>query len=140
MNFIDDGTDEEHYKLINQTILDGNVMNIYLVVMVRKYGAIDADDSSCHGYYIIKFSSSPYTVQADLSIVVQVISYVEMVCEEPYLFPININLHYYVIQKQNQEHIVSISKRINRNISVICYNFKGCCSTIFKVYITEWLQ
>ena len=28
--------------------------------MEWKYGAIDADDYSCHGYYIIKISSSPY--------------------------------------------------------------------------------
>ena len=35
-------------------------MNISLIVMEWKYGAIDADDYSCHGYYIIKISSSPY--------------------------------------------------------------------------------
>ena len=42
--------------------------------------AIDADDYSCHGYYIIKFSSSPYTLQEDLSIDGQVISSGEMLC------------------------------------------------------------
>ena len=30
MNFIDGGTDEEDYKHINQTMLDDNVMNVYL--------------------------------------------------------------------------------------------------------------
>ena len=52
MNFVDDGT---HGENINQTILDVNVMNMYLIVMKGKYGAIDADDFSCYGYYIIKF-------------------------------------------------------------------------------------
>ena len=49
--------------------------------MEGEYCAIYYDDSSCHGYYIIKFSSSPYTLQLDLSIDVQVISFGEMVCE-----------------------------------------------------------
>ena len=43
-------------------------MNMYLVFMEGKYGAIDIDDSSCYGYYIIKFSSSPFTPQSDFSI------------------------------------------------------------------------
>ena len=33
-------------------------MNMYLIIMEGKYGAIDNGDSSCHGYHIIKFSSS----------------------------------------------------------------------------------
>ena len=70
-DFFDDGTDEEDYKQINQTILDDNVMNMYLIIMEGKYGDIDADDSSCHGYYIIKISS--YTLQLDLIMDDQVI-------------------------------------------------------------------
>ena len=61
--FLDYGTDEEIYKHIHRTILDGNMMNMYLIIMEVKYGAIDTDDSSCHGYYIIKFSSSPYNLK-----------------------------------------------------------------------------
>ena len=49
-------------------------MNMSLIIMEVKYVAIDTDDSSCHGYYIIKFSSLPYTLQSDLSIDGQVIS------------------------------------------------------------------
>ena len=49
-------------------------MNMYLISMEGKYGAIDADDSLCHGYYIIKFSSSAYTLQSDLIIDGQLIS------------------------------------------------------------------
>ena len=65
-NFIDYGTYTVEYEFINRTILDGNVMNIYLVILKGNYGAIDADDTSCHGYYIILYSSSPYTLQEDL--------------------------------------------------------------------------
>ena len=56
-------------------------MNMYLIIMEGNYGVIDDDNSTCHGYYIIVFSSSPYTLQADLSIDAQVISSGEMVCE-----------------------------------------------------------
>ena len=62
-------------------ILDDNVMKMYLIIMEGKYGAIDADDYSCHAYYTIKFSSSPYNLQADLSIYGKVISSGEMVFE-----------------------------------------------------------
>ena len=56
MNFFDNVTYEEKYKHINKTILDGNVMNMYLIIMEGNYGAIDADDFLYHGYYIIKIS------------------------------------------------------------------------------------
>ena len=49
-------------------------MNVSLIIMEENYSDIDADDSTCHGYYNIIFSSSPYTLQADLSMGSQVIS------------------------------------------------------------------
>ena len=97
--FLDDRTDEKHYKNINRTILDGTVMNMSLITTEGKYGAIDTDDYSCHRYYIIKFSSSPCTLQGDLSIDGQVISSRKQLCEVTYFFPISINYHYYVLQK-----------------------------------------
>ena len=60
--------------------------------MEGNYGFIDADDSSFYGYYIIIISSSPYTLQAYLSVDSQVISSGQVT----YLFPINIKYHYYV--------------------------------------------
>ena len=80
MSFLDDGTDEEVYEHSNRTVLDGNVMNMCLIVMEVKCGAIDADYSSCNGYYIIKFSLSPYALQADFSIDGKVIYYSEILC------------------------------------------------------------
>ena len=72
---------------------------MYLINMEVKYGAIDTDDYSCRYYYIIKFSPYPYTLQAAFSIYGRVISYDEMVCEETYFFPININSRCYVLQR-----------------------------------------
>ena len=98
-DFFDDGTDEEYYEHINRTIIDGNVMNMYLIIMEGKYGATDAHNFSCHGYYIIKISSYPYTLQSDLSIDGQVIYSGEILCEGNDFFPININSNHYVLQK-----------------------------------------
>ena len=74
-------------------------MKTSLVIMEVNCGTIGADDSSCHGYYIIKFSSSPYILQTYLSIDGQFFSSVEVVCEGNSFFPININSHYYAFTK-----------------------------------------
>ena len=100
-------------------------MNMSLIITEGKHVAIDTDDYSCHGYYIIKFSSSPYNLQVDLSIDRQVISYDEMVFEGAYLFSININYHYYVLQiTKTINTIFSLRKIINCNINIICYDSK----------------
>ena len=43
MIFFNDGTYEENYKRINQTILDGNLINMSLVIMEGNCGAVDSD-------------------------------------------------------------------------------------------------
>ena len=63
-------------------------MIMYLIITEGYYGAINAGDYTCHGYYIIKFSSYPYTLQAEFSIDGQFISSGEMVREV--FFSINI--------------------------------------------------
>ena len=45
MNVFDDEKGGEYYKHSNQTILYGHAMNMSLIIMEGKYGAIDADDS-----------------------------------------------------------------------------------------------
>ena len=61
-------------------------MNMSLIIMEGHYGDIDSEDYTCNGYYIIKFSSCLYTLQADLSIDGQVISSGEIICEGNYFF------------------------------------------------------
>ena len=96
-----------------------------LIIMEGKYGAIDTDYSSCHCYYIIKFSSLPYNIQEDLIIDEKVISPGGTVCEGTYFFPININSCYYVLLKTKSINtIVSLGTIINVNVNVICYDLK----------------
>ena len=78
MNFLYYGKENVEYEYINKKIIDGNVMNMSLITIEVNYGAIGADYSPCHGYYIINFSSSPYNLKSDLNIDGQVISYDEM--------------------------------------------------------------
>ena len=101
MNFLDDGRNNRKYEWINPPLRDGNVMNMSLIIIELNYSTIDDDDSTCHGYYIIVFSSSRYTLKSHLNIYGQVISSGEMVCEETYNFAININSCYYVSPKIN---------------------------------------
>ena len=102
MNFIDDVTETVEYEWINRPIRDGNFKSFFFIITKGNYGAIDGDDSACHGYYIIRFYSSPYTLQSDLNKDGQVVYSGEMVCEGNYYFPTNINYHYYFLQKPNQ--------------------------------------
>ena len=125
MIFLNDGKYGEYYENINQTVIHGNVVNISLIITKVKYGALDTDDSSCHGCYIIKFYSMPYTLQADLSIDGQVISSGKIVYEGTYFFPISNNYIYYGLQKTKYINtIFSLRKTINGNINVIYYDPK----------------
>ena len=70
---------------------------MYLIIMEEKHDAFDTDDYSCYGCYILKFSSSTYTLQLYLSIDGQVIFSGEILYEGTYFFGININSHYYIL-------------------------------------------
>ena len=112
-------------------------MNMSLIVMEGNCGTIDAGDYTCHSYYIIKFSSSLYTLQEDLSIDGQVIPSDEIVCEGIYFFSININSRYYIYKKiKSNKNIISKNKnqwKCQCNI----LSFEGFCSTLLTVYFTE---
>ena len=91
--------------------------------MEVKYGAIDTDNYSCHGYYIINISPSPYTLQAYLCIDGQVIYSGEILCEGNYFFPVNNNSRYYVLERTKYiQIIVYLRTIINGNVKIICYD------------------
>ena len=94
-------------------------MNMYLIINELNCCAIDADDYACNGYYIIRFSSSAYTLQVNLNIDGQIISSDEMVCEGTYYFPTNINSHDYVSPKNKSNNTIAYLRRIiNGNVNV----------------------
>ena len=66
-----------------------------MVIVERKFGAIDTKDSSCHGYHIINFPSYPYILQENVTVYGKFICFGEIVCDGNYLCPISIKYHYY---------------------------------------------
>ena len=107
------------------------------IISEVKYGAIDTDDSSCNGYYIINFYSSPYILQAYLSIYGRVIPSGEIICEGTYFFTININYHYDVIQKTKFNNtMVSFRTIINGNVKLICHDSKNFVQQCLR-YISQ---
>ena len=79
--------------------------------------------------------SSPYILQAYLSIDGQVISSGGIVCEGTYFFPVNVNSHYYVLQKTKSINTMfSLRNTINGNVDVMCYDsnnvFPPCLSSL----------
>ena len=100
-------------------------MNVYLIIIEGKCCDVDTGDSSWHGYYIIKFSSSPYSLQEDSSIDGKIISFGEMVCEGTYLFLTNVSSNYYVLQWNKSIYIiVSLRKITNGGVNTIGYGLK----------------
>ena len=68
MNFIYDGKDDFEYEHINKTIIYCNLTDMPLVICKIKFGAIYADDTPYHSYYIIIFTLYPYILQEDFNI------------------------------------------------------------------------
>ena len=76
-------------------------MNVSLIIIEENYGVIDSGYSACHSYYIIIFSSYPYTFQEDFNIYVKVVSSGEMVCEGTYIFQLISIIIIIFLQKTN---------------------------------------
>ena len=98
-------------------------MNMSLIILEVNYGAINDDDSPCHGYHMIKFSSYPYTLQADLIIDSRVISSDEMVCEGTCFQSISILVIMFYKNKFNNT-IIYLMIIIYGDVNVICYDLK----------------
>ena len=106
MNFLYDVKDEAECEHMNINILSVNVTNIYFIILKLNYGTIDTDDTPFHGYYIIMFSLSRYTLQEDFNIDVQVISYGEIVCKGTNFFTITIHSCYYVYSTNESNNTI----------------------------------
>ena len=62
MNFIGKCTGEEEYEYIH-LFFEAFVNNTSQTIKVRSIGDIGYDNKHSHGYYMVEFSSSPYTFQ-----------------------------------------------------------------------------
>ena len=65
------------------------------LVQPGKYGAINTDDTTKNGFYVIKFISEAYALQNNTQIDWQIISAGELVVKVQYIFSMQENSNWY---------------------------------------------
>ena len=63
INFINKTTCSEEFDEVHKVVLDGIIINMASLVNNDKYGAINAEDPTIMGYYILNCISEPFTIQ-----------------------------------------------------------------------------
>ena len=66
-------------------VLDGIIENMASLVQLGMYGAINTDDTTRNGFYVIQFISDSYTLQSNTKIDGKVISSGKLIAKSPYL-------------------------------------------------------
>ena len=82
--------------------MNDNVTKTLLVISKGKFGDIDTKDTSCNDYYIILFTSTQYNHQYYFNIDERVISSGEIMREDTYSPPRNINLNQNISSNQKK--------------------------------------
>ena len=75
----------EAFDEIHQVFLDGISENMPSLVQSGMYGAINTDDTTTNGFYVIQLLSNSYTLQNNTTINGQVISDGTLVAKAQYL-------------------------------------------------------
>ena len=69
---------------------------------------------------MIKFSLYIYNIQENVTIDVQVIHYIRIVCDGTYLCPVSVKYHYHdSLNKNNTKTLVYLCTIVNVNVKVI---------------------
>ena len=95
------------------------------LVQSDMYGAINTDDTTENGFYIIQFISKAYTLQNDTTIDGQVISASDLVVKAQYLCLMQENTNWYWKQQPLQQTIIVPTKNNTSSTSRCCHN-KRC--------------
>ena len=106
MTLQDKGTRDTEIEEMHQVMLDGIAMNLAGFIKPNTYGAVATDDTSSHGYYIVFFLSSPYTLQEDTKCGDYCIDNGELVCEVRYVYAIQKDSHWYMFKKNDTSKIL----------------------------------
>ena len=97
---------------IHQVVLDGIIENMASLVQSGMYGAINTDDTTTNGFYVIQFLSEAYTLQNNTTIDGQVISAGELVVKAQYLCSMQENTNWYWKQQPLQQTIIVPTRTI----------------------------
>ena len=82
------------------------------LVQLVMYGAINTDDTTTNGFYVIQFVSDAYTLQINTTIDGQVISAGELVVKAQYLCSMQENTNWYWKQQPLQQTIIVPTRTI----------------------------
>ena len=91
-------TSSDTFDEIYQVVLDGISDNMASLIESGKYGAINTNDTSTNGFYVIKFTSRAYTLQENTIIYGKIITSGELVAKAKYLCSIQIDTNWYCNQ------------------------------------------
>ena len=94
------------------------------LVQSGMYGAINTDDTTTNGFYVIQFLSEAYTLQNNTTIDGQVISAGELFVKAQYLCSMQENINWYWKQQPLQQTIISPTcTRIHPRLDVIIIRY-----------------
>ena len=65
INFTNKTTPSEEFNEMHQVVIYGISENMASLVKTGKYGAINAEDTTTLGCYVVKYLSKPYKLQED---------------------------------------------------------------------------
>ena len=85
----------EAFDEIHKVVLDGIIENTSSLYQSGMCDAINTDDTTTNGLYVIQFLSEAYTLQNNTTIDGQVISAGELVVNEQYLYSTQENSNWY---------------------------------------------
>jgi hypothetical protein len=112
-------TTEDDLQDIHRTILSSIASNIAATITERSYGAVNTIDPNTQGFYIVKFMSTPYSLQQDMNVNGDCISSGELVCDAEYLSPAQLGSLWYVTPDEDTMPIVvEMSKVLVCNLAV----------------------
>ena len=67
IHFTNKATRSEEFDEVHQVVIDRIIYNMASLVYTGKYGAINAEDTTTLGYYIVNYVSEPFTLQYDIT-------------------------------------------------------------------------
>ena len=100
-------------------VLCGSINNVAQTIQIESIGTIDTDSRKYHGYSMVEFSSSPYTLQENKTIDDKVIESGELVSNGRYFnTAIAHSIRYVNKRYGNIETIISLGTILKSDISV----------------------
>ena len=87
-------------------VLDGISENMASLVQLGMYGAINKDDTTTNGFYVVKLISYSYILQNNTTIDGQVTSDGELVVKAQYICSMQENTNWYWKQQTLQQTII----------------------------------